>query len=90
VRSYLYTYGSLSRMQIEDPLRIRIISHNIRYATKSPFKGEEKWHIRRPYLTSELIFNIRHCPAALIGLQEVLDNQLEDILSDLQKESPNW
>lgn len=67
-------------------LPIRIITHNIRYATKAPFKGEEKWPIRRPHLSNELIFN-SVVPATFICLQEVLREQLLDILDDLNADS---
>ena len=66
-----------------DPLPIRLLSHNIRYATKSPFKGEEKWNIRKPYVVASLRFNTTHCPESFICLQEVLHEQLLDILSSL-------
>ncbi|KAI9702536.1 MAG: hypothetical protein M1836_001016 [Candelina mexicana] len=69
------------------PIAIRILSHNIRYATTSPFEGEEPWIIRRPKLTSELRFSTRHNAESFICLQEVLHNQLMDILRDLNHES---
>jgi endonuclease/exonuclease/phosphatase family metal-dependent hydrolase len=63
-------------------LRIRILTHNIRYATTSPFKGEEKWPIRCPRLCSELTFNSFE-PSTFICLQEVLHEQLWDIMHSL-------
>jgi len=78
-------------MQIKKPLSIRVISHNIRYATGSPFKGEEVWGVRRSRITAEAIFHVRHCPEALLGFQEVLHNQLCDIDSDLKsKANESW
>lgn len=67
-------------------LDIRVITHNIRYATKSPFKGEEPWLIRRPRLCSQLVFNSR-LPETFICLQEVLHVQLVDILTSLNASS---
>ncbi|KAH8672067.1 Endonuclease/exonuclease/phosphatase [Tricladium varicosporioides] len=64
-------------------MNIRVITHNIRYATTRPFPGEEKWPIRCPRLCSELIFNSASIPTTFICLQEVLDVQLTDILSAL-------
>lgn len=67
-------------------LDIRVITHNIRYATKSPFKGEERWPMRRPRLCSQLVFN--SClPETFICLQEVLHVQLIDILTSLNASS---
>ncbi|KAE9963314.1 hypothetical protein BLS_009425 [Venturia inaequalis] len=64
-------------------LPIRLLSHNIRYATQSPFKGEELWTVRSPRLTNELRYNTLHNPESFICLQEVLQNQLVDILGTL-------
>jgi endonuclease/exonuclease/phosphatase family metal-dependent hydrolase len=64
-------------------LPIRILTHNIRYATTSPFKGEELWPVRAPRLLNELRYNTLYNPEAFICLQEVLHNQLTDIMSSL-------
>lgn len=69
-------------MKVYKPLPIRLLTHNIRYATNSPFKGEEKWVIRKPRLINELSFNTAHAES-FICLQEVLHQQLLDILSGL-------
>ncbi|KAL4769020.1 Endonuclease/exonuclease/phosphatase [Aspergillus nidulans var. acristatus] len=61
---------------------LRILTHNIRYATTSPFKGERLWEERAPRLLNELRYNTRN-QDAFICLQEALDNQLIDILSGL-------
>ncbi|CBF78671.1 hypothetical protein AN7298.2 [Aspergillus nidulans FGSC A4] len=61
---------------------LRILTHNIRYATTSPFRGERFWEERAPRLLNELRYNTRN-QDAFICLQEVLDNQLIDILSGL-------
>ena len=77
-------------MILYGPLPIRVITHNIRYATQSPFKGEERWEIRRPYLINELCFSMIHCNEAIICLQEVLHHQLVDILVDLGNRNGTW
>ena len=64
-------------------LPIRILTHNIRYATESPFPGEHLWPDRKAPLISELLYHTRQCPAVLICLQEVLHGQLLDILAGL-------
>ncbi|PYH91446.1 endonuclease/exonuclease/phosphatase family protein [Aspergillus ellipticus CBS 707.79] len=69
-------------MKVPTELPLRILTHNIRYATSSPFKGERPWADRVHPLLSELQYNTRH-QEAFICLQEVLHNQLEDILAGL-------
>jgi endonuclease/exonuclease/phosphatase family metal-dependent hydrolase len=73
-------------MQLTQGLPIRVISHNIRYATQSPFKGEKPWPIRCPRLCAELSFNALS-PETFICLQEVLHCQLEDIRRSLNKDT---
>ncbi|KAL8665011.1 MAG: hypothetical protein Q9202_002567 [Teloschistes flavicans] len=77
-------------MKSHDPLLIRLLTHNIRYASDSPFLGEEKWAVRAPRIVGELRFNSAHCGEAFICLQEVLHQQLVDILGGLNrvKEGP--
>jgi endonuclease/exonuclease/phosphatase family metal-dependent hydrolase len=67
-------------------LPVRILTHNIRYATSQPFKGEKPWADRRQLLLNELVYNTRHIGESFIGLQEVLHVQLEDILAGLNSE----
>ena len=76
---------SVRTMKVEKPLSVRILTKNIRYATTAPFKGEEKWEVRRPYLINELRFNAAYCDECFICLQEVLHQQIIDIGSDLNK-----
>ncbi|KAK4991861.1 hypothetical protein LTR50_001480 [Elasticomyces elasticus] len=70
------------------PLAIRIITHNIRYATPTPTCGEEPWPLRLPKLLSSLRFNTLHNAPSLICLQEVLHSQLHDLLHGLNALSP--
>ena len=76
----------LSMMKTTTELPLRILTHNIRYATKSPFKGELPWDDRKQPLLNELRFNTRN-QDTFICLQEVLHNQLVDVLSGLNQES---
>lgn len=69
-------------------LPIRLLTHNIRYATQSPFKGEEFWTVRAPRIINELRYNTLHNPESFICLQEVLHNQLVDILDALNEHTP--
>ena len=70
-------------MKAHAALPIRILTHNIRYATSSPFKGEKPWSDRKSLLINELRYNTLHNPESFICLQEVLHEQLLDILSSL-------
>ncbi|KAK0121831.1 hypothetical protein ONS95_010112 [Cadophora gregata] len=63
---------------------IRIISHNIRYATEKPLKGEEPWKVRCPRLCTELVIN-SIAPSTFICLQEVLHSQLVDVHAALNE-----
>ncbi|CAG8129486.1 unnamed protein product [Penicillium olsonii] len=75
-------------------LPIRALTHNIRYATSSPFQGERPWSERKQLLLNELHYETRHCQETFVCLQEVLHNQLGDILAGLNEETkpeaPGW
>jgi endonuclease/exonuclease/phosphatase family metal-dependent hydrolase len=73
-----------------EPVNLRIITRNIRYATKSPFQGEETWPIRCPRLCSELIFNSTNIPATFICLQEVLHSQLMEVMKCMNAIEEDW
>ncbi|KAL8883149.1 MAG: hypothetical protein Q9192_007414 [Flavoplaca navasiana] len=86
----------------KSPLSLRILSHNIRYATTSLVKNERPWQERRPRITNELAYNTRPYTsssnhetesiartAAFICLQEVLHSQLSDVLHHLNGIEPN-
>lgn len=77
-------------MKVYEPLAIRLLTHNIRYATNSPFKGELKWECRQSRLINELSFNTAHCAESFICLQEVLHQQLVDILAGLNSKKKTW
>lgn len=75
-------------------LPLRVITHNIRYATSSLFKNEKPWKDRFPLIANELLYHTRFftgnaaatlpgAGASFICLQEVLHNQLQDILGAL-------
>ena len=80
----------------QSPLSIRILTHNVRYATSSLLENERPWEERFPLIMNELRYNTRPyvdvgplgdrsapSSAAFICLQEVLHGQLSDILHDL-------
>ena len=77
-------------MKVYEPLPIRLLTHNVRYATKTPVKGEERWGIRKARLVNELSYNTAHCAESFICLQEVLHQQLFDILASLNSKTMAW
>lgn len=64
-------------------LPLRIISFNIRYAATSLEANEKPWSTRRPLLINQLSGQAAEASTTVIGLQEVLNNQLTDIKSGL-------
>ncbi|KAI4289173.1 MAG: hypothetical protein L6R35_001561 [Caloplaca aegaea] len=73
-------------MRSHDPLPIRLLTHNVRYATDSLSIDEEKWEVRAPRVVAAMRFHTSHCRESFIGLQEVLYGQLVDILKGLNRE----
>ena len=83
---------------------LRIITHNIRYATSSLSKNERPWLERRSLILSELSYQTRFLDGdigqggSFLCLQEILHNQLADILAGLNDnsgkdglaEGPRW
>lgn len=63
-------------------LPLRIVSFNIRYATSDPGENEKYWSIREPLVT-DLISTAASDAPALVGLQEVLHEQLTGLKSSL-------
>lgn len=70
-------------MKPQDALSLRVLTHNIRYATSQPFKGEKPWPDRKQGLLNELVYHTQHIPESFICLQEALHGQMMDILSGL-------
>ncbi|KAK4157497.1 Endonuclease/exonuclease/phosphatase [Chaetomidium leptoderma] len=64
-------------------LPIRLVTFNIRYATKNPGPGEEPWSVRCPRLCAQLKFITSGHDSAFVCLQEVLYSQLADIIAHL-------
>lgn len=62
---------------------LRIITHNIRYATGNPVIGERPWSVRCPRLISQLGFITAGHESPFICLQECLHGQIQDIQAQL-------
>ncbi|ORY13294.1 hypothetical protein BCR34DRAFT_481188 [Clohesyomyces aquaticus] len=77
-------------MKSQGQIPVRVLTHNIRYATTSPFTGEKPWTDRRQLLLNELYFNTLYNPESFICLQEVLHQQVVDIMSGLNKTANEW
>jgi endonuclease/exonuclease/phosphatase family metal-dependent hydrolase len=73
-------------MESPQQIALRLLTHNIRYATSYPLEGEEPWSTRCPRLCAELRFHSMS-PATIICLQEVLHSQLLDIHTALNDSS---
>ncbi|OCT46247.1 endonuclease/exonuclease/phosphatase family protein [Cladophialophora carrionii] len=61
---------------------IRILTHNIRFATDTPDRAEKLWPDRFPHLSSHFKYHTRpHFapPTTLVCMQEVLHEQLVDL-----------
>lgn len=74
-------------------LPLRVLTHNIRYDTRNPFRGEKPWSVRCPHLCAELVYHSMNPTESFICLQEVLYNQLEDIHNALNEAAnlrPSW
>ena len=76
-------------MKAHESIPIRILTHNISYATDSPFEGEKQWADRKNLIINEIKHNTLHNPESFICLQEVLHEQLLDIFSSLNSISPH-
>ncbi|KAF3901375.1 hypothetical protein ABW21_db0209102 [Orbilia brochopaga] len=72
------------------PFLLRLVTHNIRYATTHPFRGEELWSARIPHLAAQLHHLTAFSPTipTVIHLQEVLHPQLLDVLNSLNADLP--
>ncbi|KAL1835840.1 hypothetical protein VTK73DRAFT_5301 [Phialemonium thermophilum] len=97
------------QLPAKEPIPVRVVSHNIRYAATSRFPHEQPWSTRGPLLISQLAAQatsesssssaspsssssspplptpsfLPHGLPVVIGLQEVLHEQLTDILNGL-------
>ncbi|KAF1848530.1 uncharacterized protein K460DRAFT_375382 [Cucurbitaria berberidis CBS 394.84] len=75
-------------MKAHATLPVRVLTHNIRYASSPPYDGGEKpWSIRKSKIVDELKYNTLHNAEAFVCLQEVLHEQLVDIMSGLNSDS---
>ncbi|KAL8364533.1 hypothetical protein RB595_003693 [Gaeumannomyces hyphopodioides] len=69
------------------PLQVRLITHNVRFATKTPSPGERPWSERCPRLCAQLSFTTAGRDASFVCLQEVLRPQLRDVVDRLNGRS---
>ncbi|KAK5050584.1 hypothetical protein LTR84_003866 [Exophiala bonariae] len=77
---------------------LRIITHNIRYASEDPEDSELRWPGRYPKLSAHFKYHTRPGftpPSTLVSMQEVLYPQLQDLLrttfnSNVVAEDNDW
>lgn len=71
-------------------MKLRLYTNNIRFDNKNLSPGEHPWSERRPLVVESIRFHTQAGPA-VVCLQEVLHNQLQDILKDLNlKDEDEW
>lgn len=73
-------------MHVHAILPVRVLTHNVRYATTSPGTGEKPWAQRAPLIINELKYNTLYNNESFICLQEVLNGQLTDVMTGLGSE----
>ena len=79
-------------------ISLRIITHNIRYASEDPEDSELRWPGRFPKLSAHFKYHTRpgfSPPSTLVSMQEVLFPQLQDLLrttfnSNAAAEENDW
>ncbi|CAH2355601.1 hypothetical protein CLIB1423_29S00804 [[Candida] railenensis] len=71
-------------------LDLRLYSHNIRYDNRNLERGEHLWSERKHLMTSSVKFHTESSGSSVIGLQEVLHGQLQDILEILNYGNNDW
>jgi endonuclease/exonuclease/phosphatase family metal-dependent hydrolase len=74
-------------MTASNSIDIRLVTHNVRYAATSLFRGEKPWSERAPQLIAGLNFATTSSSTAFICLQEVLYPQLKDIVAGLNSDN---
>lgn len=79
-------FGSVSGHNSTNPATIQIYSHNVRQDALHPAPNERPWLVRRHGVVAAIVHAAGRLPT-LVGLQEVKNNQLKDILSLL---GPDW
>ncbi|KAK2811164.1 hypothetical protein FQN50_002261 [Emmonsiellopsis sp. PD_5] len=73
-----------SKPKQQEQLDLRLITFNIRYAAK-PSGNEKAWPDRRGNLITQVAFETGSVDNAFVGMQEVLSEQLEDIITGLNE-----
>ncbi|KAF4968433.1 hypothetical protein FZEAL_10398 [Fusarium zealandicum] len=74
--------GTSLRMDISassQRMPLRIVTFNVRYATKHPVHGEKPWSLRCPKLVTQLAFITAGHESPFVCLQECLHSQIQDI-----------
>ena len=84
--SALLVTANVAMAQYNDTLPVRLISWNIRYAATSRETNERPWSTRKPLVIGTVADKVARAPAGavpIIGMQEVLAAQLDDIKAGL-------
>ncbi|KAI1625091.1 Endonuclease/exonuclease/phosphatase [Exophiala viscosa] len=76
------TVSNTEKLPSSSPLPIRIITHNVRFATDNAEKHERLWENRLHHLTGHFKYHTRQFfspQSTLVCMQEVLHGQLQDL-----------
>ncbi|KAK3325384.1 Endonuclease/exonuclease/phosphatase [Apodospora peruviana] len=68
----------------------RVVTLNVRYATKNPVPGEEPWSVRCPKVCAQLRFIAAGQSSVFFCLQEALYSQVSDIQAGLARLGSSW
>lgn len=79
----LWSFSQLSESQV------RFYTHNIRYDHPDLDDGEKPWLKRKDQLVKSIQFNAGS-ELVVVGLQEVLRHQLDDVLAGLNERDDEW
>lgn len=69
------------------PITVQVYSHNIRQDATNPMENERPWSVRKDGIVAAINYAVSLNLPTLVGLQEVKQNQLNDILIGL---GPQW
>ncbi|POR35745.1 Uncharacterized protein TPAR_04067 [Tolypocladium paradoxum] len=76
-------WHSLDAAEHMTSMPLRLVSFNIRYATRRPVLGEQPWSVRCPKLCTQLRFVTAGHQSPFVCLQEALYSQVNDVQAHL-------
>lgn len=74
---------NMDTAEYKPSMPLRLVSFNIRYATRRPDVGEQPWQVRCPKLCTQLRFITAGSQSPFVCLQEALYSQINDVQAEL-------